>query len=158
MSNGKTQMPDEAKNPDGNKKYDPEERTAQFSEAILELARTFPRDHVNTPLISQIVRGGTSIGANCVEANGAESNEDFQHKIPICKEESKETKHWLRMIVKANPGRRDEGQKLSKEAQQLSLIFCLILPPKKKRFQHLSIWICLEFLNRGLESGASYLA
>lgn len=127
-------MPDEAKNPDGNKKYDPEERTAQFSEAILELARTFPRDHVNTPLISQIVRGGTSIGANCVEVDRAESNEDFQHKIPICKEESKETKHWLRMIVKANPGRRDEGQKLSKEAQQLSLIFSSILPPKKKQF------------------------
>jgi len=68
-----------------------------------------------------------------VEADGAESKKDFQHKISICKKESKETKHWLRMIVKANPGRRDECQKLLREAQELSLIFSSILLSKKKR-------------------------
>jgi four helix bundle protein len=43
-----------------------------------------------------------------MEADGAESKKEFQHKISICKKEAKETKHWLRMIVKANPSRRDE--------------------------------------------------
>ena len=114
------------------KKYDLEERTAQFGEAIIEFVKTVPEDPVNNPLISQLVRSGTSIGANYMEADGAQSKKDFQHKISICKKESKETKHWLRMIAKANPGRRYECQKLFREAQELSLIFSSILLPKKK--------------------------
>jgi len=67
-----------------------------------------------------------------MEADGAESKKDFQHKISICKKESKETKHWLRMIAKANPNRKDQCKKLWKEAQELTLIFSSILQPKKK--------------------------
>ena len=120
-------MPNEAQNPNGKRKYDLEERTAQFGEAILELVKNFRQDPINSPLISQLVRAATSVGANYMEADGAESKKDFRHKISICKKEAKETKHWLRMIAKANPGRRDECQKLWKEAQELSLMFASIL-------------------------------
>jgi four helix bundle protein len=124
-------MPNEVQNPNDKKKYDLEERTAQFGEAIIDLLKAFPQGPVNNPLISQTVRAATSIGANYMEADGAESKKDFQHKISICKKEAKETKHWLRMIAKANPGTRDECQKLLKEAQELGLIFSSILLPKK---------------------------
>lgn len=109
-------MSNQAQNPNDKKKYDLEERTAQFGEAIIEFVKTLLKDPINSQLISQIIRSGTSIGANYMEADGAESKKDFQHKISICKKESKETKHWLRIIVKANPNRRDECQKLSREA------------------------------------------
>jgi four helix bundle protein len=66
-----------------------------------------------------------------MEADGAESRKDFQHEISICRKEAEETRHWLRMIATANPGRRDECQRLSKEAHELSLIFSSILLPKK---------------------------
>jgi len=132
MTNDKAQMPNQARNPDGKKRYDIEERTAEFGEAIIQLVKTLPTDPINNPLISQIVRAATSIGANYMEADGAESKKDFQHKISISKKETKETKHWLRMMAKANPGRRDECQKLLKEAQELSLIFSSILLSKKK--------------------------
>ena len=132
MPNDKAQMPNQARNPNDKKKYDLEQRTAQFGEAIIELVKTFPKDPINNTLISQIVRAGTSIGANYMEADGAESRKDFQHKISICKKEAKETKHWLRMIAKANPSRQDECQKLLMEAQELSLIFSSILRPKKE--------------------------
>ncbi len=125
-------MSNQAQNPNDKKKYDLEERTAQFGEAIIEFVKTLPKDPIDSPLISQIIRSGTSIGANYMEADGAESKKDFQHKISICKKESKETKHWLRMIAKANPNRRDECQKLFREAQELTLIFSSILLPKKK--------------------------
>jgi hypothetical protein len=69
VPNDKAQMPNQAQNPNHEKKYDLEERTAQFGEAIIELGKTFPRDPINIPLISQIVRAGTSIGANYVEAD-----------------------------------------------------------------------------------------
>ena len=53
-------------------------------------------------------------------------------KFPSVKKESKETKHWLRMIAKANPNRKDQCKKLWKKAQKLTLIFSSILRPKKK--------------------------
>jgi four helix bundle protein len=132
MTNDKAQVSSKAQNPNDKKKYDLEERTAQLGEAIIELVRTFSQDSVNSPLISQIVRAATSVGANYMEADGAESKKGFRHKISICKKEAKETKHWLRMIAKANPSRRDECQKLLKEAQELSLIFSSILLSKKE--------------------------
>ena len=131
MSNDKAQMSNQAQNPNNKRKYDLEERTARDGEAIIELVKTFPKDPINSPLISQLVRAATSIGANYMEADGAESKKDFQHKISICKKESKETKHWLRMVVKANPTRRNECDKLWKEAQELTLIFSAIILPKK---------------------------
>lgn len=124
-------MPNQAQSSNDKKKYDLEERTARFGEAVIELVKTFPQGPINAPLISQTVRAATSIGANYMEADGAESKRDFQHKISICKKESKETKHWLRMIAKANPDRQDECRKLWKEAQELTLIFSSILLSKK---------------------------
>ncbi len=124
-------MTNQAQNPNTRKKYDLEDRTGRFGEAIIQFAKTLPQNPVNNPLISQIVRSGTSIGANYMEADGAESKKDFQHKIALCKKESKETKHWLRMMATGNPDRRDECRKLFGEAQELTLIFSSILLLKK---------------------------
>jgi len=131
MSNVKTQSSNEIQSPN-NKIYDLEERTAKFGEDIIEFVNTLERNEVNRPLIGQIVRSGTSIGANYVEADGAESKKDFHHKIAICKKEAKETKHWLRMIAKANPNKKIEVRKLWQEAQELRLIFSSILLSKRK--------------------------
>lgn len=102
-----------------------------FGETIIVFVKTLPKDLVNIELIKQIVRSGTSVGANYMEADAAESKKDFRHKIALCKKESKETKHWLRMIAKANPGKKDECKKLWKEAQELTRIFSSILLSKK---------------------------
>jgi len=111
-------------------KYDLEERTARFGEEIIDFVKTISKNAINNPLISQIVRSGTSIGANYMEADGAESKKDFRHKISLCRKETKETKHWLRMIAKANPAKAEQSRKLWKEAQELTLIFSSILKPK----------------------------
>jgi four helix bundle protein len=95
-------MSNQAQNPNDKKKYDLEERTAKFGEDVIKFACALPGTPVNRPLVSQIVRSGTSVGANYMEADGAESKKDFQHKIGICKKESKETMHWFRMIATAN--------------------------------------------------------
>jgi len=115
-----------------NNKYDLEERTALFGEAVIEFARSLPKDVINLELVKQIVRSGTSIGANYMEADGAESKKDFRHKIAICKKEGKETKHWLRMIVKANPERKEQCRVLWQEAQELTLIFSSILSSSRR--------------------------
>ena len=82
--------------------YDLEERAAKFGENVILFIKTLPYNDINRPLINQIIRSATSIGANYMEANQASSNKDFKNKIRICQKEANETKHWLRMIASAN--------------------------------------------------------
>ncbi len=107
--------------------YDLEERTAKFGEDIIEFAKKVPKNVITIPLISQLIRAGTSVGGNYCEADCAESRKDFEHKLGICKKEAKETKHWLRMIAKAVSELKDEAKILWKEANELQRIFIAII-------------------------------
>ena len=69
-------MSNQTKNPNA-KIYDLEDRTAKFGEEIIDFVKTLLDNPINRPLISQIVRCATSIGANYMEADGAESKKDF---------------------------------------------------------------------------------
>jgi hypothetical protein len=136
MSNDKVQSSNQIQSSNeilssNEKVFDLEERTGKFGEVIIEFVKTLERNEINRPLIGQLVDAGTSVGANYMEADGAESKKDFRHKIAICKKEAKETKHWLRMIRKANPHKAVECQKLWQEAHELTLIFSSILLAKK---------------------------
>lgn len=104
-------------------KFDLEERTARFGEEIIEFVKELPKNEVTRPLITQLVRSATSIGANYCEADDAVSKKDFKHKIGICKKEARETKHFLRMMAKAVPEKVEEIRKLWMEAKELNLIF-----------------------------------
>ena len=112
-------------------KYDLEERTAKFGEEVIDFAKTLKENSINSPLIRQIIRSATSIGANYCEANNSSSKKDFKNKIFICKKEASETKHWLRMIVRANQEKRDKCKLLWKEANELTMIFSKIVSSLK---------------------------
>jgi len=105
-----------------NNKYNLEERTAKFGEKVIIFCRSLKQDTISKPLVGQLVRSATSIGANYMEANGASSKTDFRNKIFICKKEAQETKHWLRML-----------RELWKEAQELTMIFQKITSTLYKR-------------------------
>lgn len=111
--------------------FDLEDRTAKFGEEIIKFAKKISSNSITLSLISQLIRAGTSIGANYCEADSAHSKKDFEYKIAICKKESRETKHWLRMIVQAVPEFKEEARKLWKEANELNLIFSAIIKKKK---------------------------
>jgi four helix bundle protein len=108
---------------DGKAQFDLEERTPVFAEQAIRLAKKVPLTAVNDPIIRQLVKASTSIGANYGEANDAESKKDFRHKIGICRKESKETKYWLRLIGVSEPQLRDEAATLWQESKELNLIF-----------------------------------
>ncbi len=105
------------------KEYDLEERTAVFGEDIITFAKKVPKNVITIPLIGQLVKAGTSVGANYCEADDAESKKDFRHKIGICKKESRESKFFLRMIAHAEPKLKEEAAVLKQEAKELNLIF-----------------------------------
>ncbi len=109
------------------KDYNLEKRTVKFNEDVIVFAKTLKKDVINLPLISQLIRAATSIGANYCEANGASSKRDFRNKICICKKEARETKYWLELLGKFNPEQKEKCRELWKEAQELTLIFSKIV-------------------------------
>jgi four helix bundle protein len=123
-----------APKPKSEKKYDLEDRTAMFGEDIIKFAKKVPKTPVNILLVSQLVKAGTSVGANYCEADDAESKRDFTHKIGLCKKESRESKHWLRMIPVAVPEFKEEAKKLWQEAKELNLIFNSIINKLKNKY------------------------
>ena len=112
--------------------FDLEERTAKFGEGVITLAKRLRKDDINQTLGVQAVRSATSVGANYAEADATQTKKDFRHRIGICLRESKETKHWLRMLAKANDAQKVECRKLWQEAQELSLIFSAIIRSSKQ--------------------------
>ena len=123
--NSKCKMPNEDENPKA-KTNDLEERTAKFGEQVVLFIKTLPRNDITRPLIDQLIRSVTSVGANYMEADGAESKKDFRHKISICKKEAKESRYWLRIIAVACPEKKEKCRILWKEANELALIFSSI--------------------------------
>jgi four helix bundle protein len=112
---------------DGNNKpYDLDERTALFGEAVIDFAKKIPVNPVTSRLIPQIVAAGTSVGANYREADDAVSKKDFRHRISISKREARETKFFVRMIVRAVPELKEDAKPLWQKAKELHLIFAKI--------------------------------
>jgi len=106
--------------------YDLEERTARFGESVIDFAKSIPQNAVTNRIINQLVGAGTSIGANYLEADDAVSKKEFLKSIGTCKKEARETKHFLRMAVRAVPDLKPQARKLWMEAKELHLIFSKI--------------------------------
>jgi four helix bundle protein len=106
--------------------YDLEERTARFGEAVIDFARTIPPNPVTNRIIGQLVGAATSVGANYAEADDAVSKKEFLKNIGTCRKEARETKHFLRMTVRAVPELKPQARVLWLEAKELHLIFSKI--------------------------------
>lgn len=111
----------------GGKRFDLEERTAQFGEDVIRFLKKVKETALTRRLIDQLVGCSTSIGANYSESQDAQSKKDFRHKVAICRKESREALHFLRMMAAAVPESADRGRELWKEAKELNLIFGAIL-------------------------------
>ena len=109
------------------KKYDPEERIFILGKKVLMLCRKLPENTISRPLISQLVRSATSIGANYMEGNGAVSKKDLINKISIARKEAKETLYWVRLLAFLFVEKSNEFQLISQETQELVYIFSAII-------------------------------
>jgi four helix bundle protein len=107
--------------------YDLEERTTKFSKNLISFLVKLPITFFNKNIISQLLRSGTSIGANYQEANGSISKKDFKNKISICKKETKETKYWIELLAEIEITQKDQLRIFWKEAQEFILIFGKIM-------------------------------
>jgi len=100
-----------------------EARTKEFALRVIRFVSDLPRSKVTDVLGYQLLKAGTSIGANHREANRAESRNDFIHKIAIVEKEAAETQYWLELFEDADIGDSAERDWLAKECGELLAIF-----------------------------------
>lgn len=114
-------------------KYDLEERAISFSEKLILLCKKLSLTVISKPLIDQLIRSRTSIGANYMEANACSSRRDFINKVNIARKESKETLYWLRLLAVQFPEKKESLRLLWKETHEISLILGGILKSAKNK-------------------------
>ncbi len=109
-----------------------EARTKQFAVAIIKMTANLPKTPSAKVICYQIVKSGTSIGANYREANRSVSKADFKNKISICTKEAAETQYWLELIIDSGLGCEENVRKLHKECSELLALFSSIHQGIKK--------------------------
>jgi four helix bundle protein len=111
--------------------YDLEERTLKFAKDTIFLCKKLPKDGINSPMISQLIRSATSVGANYREANDGLGKKDFILRLKIARKEAKETSYWLELLSSNNPVYFSDFQSLINECIELRNIFSSMIAKLK---------------------------
>jgi four helix bundle protein len=109
------------------------DRLIDFGVRVIRLASALPRGAASRHVASQILRSGTSCGANYEEARGGESHADFVHKLSVCWKESRETWYWLKLIHRAGMVEPNRIEPLLQEAKELVAILSKSLETCRKK-------------------------
>ena len=109
-------------------------KTLDFSVRIINLFKLLRSNRHETIMSKQILRSGTSVGANASEALAAESTEDFIHKLTISLKEANETKYWIILLHRNQYITDDEYKSIMTDCQDLrKLIGSIISTTKRNR-------------------------
>lgn len=109
------------------------ERTFEFGVRIVKMVLSFPKNVAGDVLGKQIIRSGTSIGANISEAQSAISKKEFIYQMNIAKREAKETLFWLRVIAKSGLVTEDRLIDLLDECNQIVAILVTIIKKSQNK-------------------------
>ncbi len=108
------------------------ERTFEFSVQVIELYKYLQNEKSEYTLGKQLLRSGTSIGANVEEATAAQSKKDFIAKMSISLKEARETNYWLRLLKRTGYIKKDT---LIKESEEIMNILGAIVRTSKKNLK-----------------------
>ncbi len=103
-----------------------ERRTKQFAIRVIQFVEDLPKSKTTDVLGYQLLKSGTSVGANYREANRAQSRADFIHKIGIVEKEIAETQYWLELFEEIDHGENTARADLLTELGELLAIFIAI--------------------------------
>ncbi|MCK5337723.1 MAG: four helix bundle protein [Bacteroidales bacterium] len=104
-----------------------ETRTKKFAIMIIRLSSSLPNTIEYRVIKNQLVKSGTSIGANYREANTSRSKADFINRIKICQSETNETMYWLELVIEIHNNDSEPDKNILKEAKELFAIFTSII-------------------------------
>ena len=109
---------------------DIQQRTFDFGVRIVDLVDRLPRTLATESIARQLIRSGTSVGANMQEADGAESKADFIHKVSIAYKEARESRHWLATLKETKMKSDVETTGLWAESDELVKILYTLVSAK----------------------------
>jgi four helix bundle protein len=110
-----------------------QERSFQFAVRIVKLCQFLnEKPGVGRTLSNQLIRSGTSIGANIEEAQGGQSRADFLAKMSISLKESRETHYWLRLLSAADVVKPELVSEIQSEANEITAILTSIVKSTKE--------------------------
>lgn len=111
------------------------DKSYAFGLRIVKLYIHLRKQKVERELLLQLLRAGTSIGANIEEAEGAQSKSDFIHKISISYKESRETSYWLRLLTDTGLLETKLSESFLKDIEELKKILSSILKTSKNQIR-----------------------
>lgn len=114
---------------------DIEERTLRFAVRIIKLVEALPRSVAGQVLAKQLMRSGTSVGANVEEAQGSHTKKDFARRMNIARAEARESLYWLRLIKEAKLIEGVRLTEITKEADELVRILTTIVKKTKMNIE-----------------------
>ena len=109
------------------------ERLFEFATRLIRFLRTIPKSEETRIIKYQLIKAGTSTGANYEESQGAISRNDFSNKCAIVLKEAKEANYWLRLIKSTEIDNSNELDFLIKESSELKSIFASIVKKTRPR-------------------------
>jgi len=109
------------------------ERLLNYGASVIALVEALPKTIAGNRIGDQLLRSGTSVGANYEEAQAAESRSDFTHKLQVALKELRESYYWLRLLAKTGIGPAENLKELINEANQLRAILSKAVVTVKKR-------------------------
>lgn len=112
-------------------KYDIKIRTLEFGISVVKIASQFPKTPAGFALASQVIRSGTSIGANIAEAQDAISKKEFTKTINISLKETRETLYWLILIREVGFLDKNTLNSEINEAKEIRAILSAIVKKSK---------------------------
>jgi four helix bundle protein len=98
-------------------------RTKQFALRVLKLVAALPKTVAGRAIGGQLVRSGTSVGANYRAACRGRSKAEFVAKMGTCEEEADESAYWMEIIIEGALLKRNQVEPLLNEAEELTRIF-----------------------------------
>jgi four helix bundle protein len=108
------------------------DRLLDYGVRIIGVAHALPKTATGKHVSGQMLRAGTSAGANYEEARGAESRADFIHKLAVAWKELRESRYWLRLIHRAALLEPRRIELLAREADELCAILAKSLATARK--------------------------
>jgi four helix bundle protein len=113
------------------------ERSYKFTLRIIKLVNSLPNNRTCDVIGKQLLRSGTSIGANIEEAQSGYSRNDFANKMNIAQKEARESNYWLRLLGDSKQIKEGLIGDLLNESEELSkMLYAIVKTSKQKQFLH----------------------
>ncbi|MGA1977582.1 MAG: four helix bundle protein [Bacteroidales bacterium] len=112
------------------------EKSFEFAVKIVKLVKSVQEEKKEFLLTKQLVRSGTSIGANIIEGSNAESKADFIHKLSIAQKECSETIYWLELLRETDYITESQFDNIKSDAAELMKLLTAILKTSKTKINH----------------------